>query len=94
MQFVTKKAGKIYEMYYRDNYSRPEVVDDACIDYEPCYIEENLGGKQSWAVKASKDSQTIHIAYLVDEDFVDDISLWLNDYSDSNHEKCCLEILK
>lgn len=94
LQFVTKKAGKIYEMYYRDNYSRPEVVDDACIDYEPCYIEENLGGKESWAVKASKASQTIHIAYLVDEDFVDDISLWLNDYSDSNHEKCCLEILK
>lgn len=52
----------------------------------------NYSLKSSWAVKASKDSQTVRIAYLVDGDYVDDISLWINDYSASNNEKYCLEI--
>jgi len=86
ISFVMKKDGKNYIKRYRDDYNRPEYVDEALMDFKPCYIEENCGGKDGWAVKSSNDKITVHFAYLVDEDFTDEMALWLNDYASSADE--------
>ncbi len=92
LQFVTKENGKIYAKSYDDDYNRPEKVEDALTDLGPCYVKDNLGGKSSWAVKASTGTITIQVAYLVDEDFTDGVALWLNDSGSSAEEKHCLII--
>lgn len=94
LKFVTKRNGKVYANEDWYNYKRPHNIEEACIDLEPCYIEDNLGGKSSMAVRASVDAQTIRCAYLVDEDFIDGMTLWLNDYCDTASEPYCLEISK
>lgn len=94
LKFVTKKDGQVFERLYKDVYKRPEYVNDACVDLAPCYLENNLGGKSSWAVNASKGTIRIRFAYLVDEDFIDGMTLWLNDYYQSTSDPYCLDILK
>ena len=60
----------------------------------PCYFEETLGGKQFWMTKVKDGKITMHVAYLVDEDLIDGMALWMNDWSDSTTTPVYIDISK
>lgn len=94
LQFITKKKDNLYVESYREKYNRPKMVDEALVDLMPCYLEENLGGKSSWAVRSSSGTLTLHLAYLVDEDFTDEMALWINGDAESGSEGYYLSVTK
>ena len=79
LEFLKQKKGKHYTSvdcsYY--NTKRPEEIEYAFTDSMPRYFEETKGGKSFWMIDdiAAKEERTLHFAYLVDEDMIDNAYL-------------------
>ncbi len=78
VRFLEKEKGRYYDnrnqRYWQ--YNRPEKIEDALIDFMPCYFKETAGGKGFWLKEMEKgEEQVYHFAYMVDEDMTDDMVL-------------------
>ena len=81
VRFLQKEKGTYYDNGNRRywQYNRPEKIEDALIDFMPCYFKETVGGKGFWLKEMKKgEEQVYHFAYMVDEDLTDDMVLLFN----------------
>lgn len=80
MEFFEKKGQKYYDTQKYWQYNRPENIEFALVDFEPCYFKETVGGKQ-YMIKNLKtgEEQTFHFAYIIDGDMTDSMYLCLED---------------
>lgn len=81
VNFMEKGNGKYINNHNRRfwQYNRPEKIEDALIDFMPCYFKETDGGKGFWLKEMKKgEEQVYHFAYMVDGDMADDIVLLFN----------------
>lgn len=74
VNFLEKEGEKYYrngnELFWQ--YNRPEKIEDALVDFMPCYFKETAGGKSFWLKEMKKgEEQIYHFAYMVDGDLTD-----------------------
>lgn len=81
VSFMAKENGKYINNHNRRfwQYNRPEKIEDALIDFMPCYFKETAGGKGFWLKEMKKgEEQVYHFAYMVDGDLAGDMVLLFN----------------
>lgn len=84
--FFEKNGEKYYDTKLYWQYNRPEKIENALIDFMPCYFKETDGGKGYWLKKMkSGEEQVFHFAYVVDGDMTDSMYLHLDDVAVPNH---------
>lgn len=82
--FADKDGKDYYQIWPYKNYNRPVAIEDAFMDYMPCYFKETSGGVGFWLKDMNAGEEAVyHFAYLVDEDMTDNLLLRLG----ANHEK-------
>ena len=74
VNFLEREGTKYYNngnlLYWQ--YNRPKKIEDALIDFMPCYFKETAGEKGFWLKEMKKgEVQTYHFAYMVDGDMTD-----------------------
>lgn len=83
--FTNTKDGEYYLTHIYNNANRPQVIEDAFIDYMPCYFKETDGGKSFWIQEfEAGEEKTFNFAYLIDEDMTDKMLLRIDNGSDSD----------
>ncbi len=79
VNFLERRGDKYYnngnDLFWQ--YNRPEKIENALIDFMPCYFKETVGGKGFWLKEMKKrEEQIYHFAYMVDGDMTDHIVLY------------------
>ena len=80
--FLEKEGKTYYDTKLYQQYNRPSKIEDAFIDFMPCYFEETAGGTSFWIkeLKAGEE-QIFHFAYIVDEDMTNNMYIRLDNES-------------
>lgn len=91
--FLEKEGKTYYDTKLYQHYNRPARIEDAFIDFMPCYFKETAGGTSYWIkeLKAGEE-QVFHFAYIIDKDMTDNMLICINDGSMADKEMQYIDI--
>lgn len=93
--FLEKEGKKYYDTKLYRQYNRPAKIEDAFIDFMPCYFEETAGGSSYWIkeLKAGEE-QVFHFAYIIDKDMADNMCICIDNGSMNDKDMQYIDISK
>ncbi len=95
LKFLEKEGKTYYDTKLYRRYNRPTKIEDAFIDFMPCYFKETAGGTSYWIKELKADEeQLFHFAYIIDKDMTDNMYICIDNGNTADKEMQYIDISK